>query len=55
MVNNHSSGGGDWVRIPAGVNFYQLFNFSMNDLSKYQNTVAFYSQIDKQEEIFNNF
>ena len=42
------------VRVPAWATFHQPFNFSINDHSKYQITV-FYFQIDKQEEIFNNF
>ena len=43
------------VRVPARATFHQLFNFSINDHFKYQNTVVFYFQIDKQEEIFSNF
>ena len=43
------------VRVPAWVKFHYPFDVSINDHSKYQNTVSFYFQIDKQEEIFNNF
>ena len=42
------------VRVPAWATFQQSFNFSVNDLSKYQN-IFLHFQIDKQEEIFNNF
>ena len=31
-----------WVRVPAWANFYQPFNFSVNDYSEYQNTVCFF-------------
>ena len=55
MVKNRSSGDGVSGSSPPRATFHQPFNFSINDHSKYQNTVFFYFQIDKQEQIFKNF
>ena len=45
-----------YVRVWAKMFTLSYADRALNDYSKYQNTVGFfYSQIDKQEEIFNNF
>ena len=55
MVNNRCSGDGISVRVLARAIFHKPFNFFRNDDSKYQKTGFLYFQIDKQEEMFNNF